>query len=187
MLIVDDNAVNRLVLSRTLQTIGMLTQEFESGQLALDWLRNVPENHKPQVVLLDAQMPVMNGFDVAIHIHAIPNCVDLPLVMLSSAGMKGDAKRAQDVGIVAYLSKPIAREDLTHILGQVLNLHETVPQALITRHTADDKRGELDVLLVEDNLVNQKLAVTLLQRWGHRVSVAENGAVALNLLSAQQV
>ena len=166
--------------------MGMITDEFESGQSALDWLKHEPHNSRPDVVLLDAQMPVMNGFDVATHIHAMPHCADVPLVMLSSAGMKGDAKRAQDVGIVAYLSKPIAREDLMHVLGQVLNRHETVPQALITRHNAEDKRGDLDILLVEDNLVNQKLAVTLLNRWGHRVRVAENGAIALEQLTSRK-
>jgi two-component system sensor histidine kinase/response regulator len=186
VLIVDDNAANRLVLSRTLQTIGMITDEFESGPSALDWLKLVPQNDKPDVVLLDAQMPVMNGFDVATCIHEMPHCADVPLVMLSSAGMKGDAKRAQEAGIVSYLSKPIARDDLMLILGQVLNRHETLPQVLITRHNAEEKRVDLDILLVEDNLVNQKLAVTLLKRWGHRVCVAENGAVALNQLTSRK-
>ena len=179
VLIVDDNEVNRLVLTRTLQTIGMLTHEFDSGPSALEWLQQAPAESRPDVALLDAQMPVMDGFDVATRIRALSRYTSLPLIMLSSAGMKGDAQRARDVGIVDYLSKPIAREDLTNILGEVLNLQETVPQALITRLTADDQRVELDVLVVEDNVVNQKLAVTLLKRWGHRVTVADNGVVAL--------
>ena len=179
VLIVDDNAVNRLVLARTLQTVGMLTHEFESGQAALEWLQQVPKKDRPDLVLLDAQMPGMDGFEVATRIHALALYTALPMIMLSSAGMKGDAQRARDVGIVAYLSKPIAREELMPVLGQVLNRQQIAPQSMITRHTADDKLAVLDVLLVEDNVINQKLAVTLLQRWGHRVTVAENGVEAL--------
>ncbi len=186
VVIVDDNEVNRLVLARTLQAFGMLTHEFESGRDVLDWLLHAPTASRPGIVLLDAQMPSMDGFEVASRIHALPQYTSLPLVMLSSAGMKGDAQRARDVGIAAYLSKPIAREDLSQVLGQVLNLQQTVPQILITRHTAEDQRVELNVLLVEDNVVNQKLAVTLLKRWGHRVTVAENGAVALEQWSSQK-
>ena len=186
VLVVDDNAVNRLVLTRTLMTIGMQTHAFDSGQGVLDWLQEASDESRPDLVLLDAQMPLMDGFEVAIRIHALSRYSNLPLVMLSSAGMKGDAQRAREAGIAAYLSKPIAREDLMQILGQVLNLQEAVPRALITRHNADDRRSELDVLLVEDNVVNQKLAVTLMQRWGHRVTVADNGEVALEYWSAHK-
>jgi hypothetical protein len=164
----------------------MQTHEFDSGPAALDWLLQAPQHQAPEVVLLDAQMPNVDGFEVATRIHALDRFTTVPLVMLSSAGMKGDAQRARDAGIAAYLTKPIAREDLVQILREVLNLQETVPQVLITRHVVDEKRVDLDVLLVEDNLVNQKLAVTLLQRWGHRVTVAENGVVALERWAAQR-
>ncbi|OYU44828.1 MAG: hybrid sensor histidine kinase/response regulator [Burkholderiales bacterium PBB4] len=180
-LIIDDNEVNRLVLMRTLQFAGMRTQVFGSGSEALAWLEGRTPLSGPacDVVLLDAQMPELNGFEVATRIHGLQGLSALPLVMLSSAGMKGDAQRARDAGIVAYLSKPIGREDLMQVLGQVLNLQDTAPQALITKHSVLEDRVSMEILLVEDNVVNQKLAVTLLERWGHVVTVAENGKVAL--------
>lgn len=182
--IVDDNEVNRLVLSRTLQSSGIFTREFSSGFEVLNWMSSPSAilERPLDVVLLDAQMPEIDGFQVATRIHAIPNYQKVPLVMLSSAGIKGDAQRARDVGIVAYLSKPIAREDLLQVLGQVLNLQDVAPQALITKHSVDEDRVTLNVLLVEDNAINQKLAVTLLERWGHQVTVAENGQIAVDLL-----
>ncbi|OYT92981.1 MAG: hypothetical protein CFE43_05575 [Burkholderiales bacterium PBB3] len=185
VVIVDDNAVNRLVLTRTLQATGIITHDFASGSEALAWMARPRAAQEPvcDAVLLDAQMPELSGFEVAVLLRELPGCDRLPLVMLSSAGMRGDAQRAREAGIVAYLSKPIAREDLMQALSQVLNLQDRLPQALITRHSVMEDRVAMDVLLVEDNLINQRLAVTLLQRWGHKVTVAENGQLALDCLA----
>jgi two-component system sensor histidine kinase/response regulator len=185
VLIVDDNDVNRLVLVRTLKSFGMVTYEVDSGQAALRWMAgaDAARGAPCDLVLLDAQMPEMDGFEVATRIQNLPACTSIPLVMLSSAGLKGDAQRARDAGIVAYLSKPIARDDLMPVLAQVLNLEDVAPKAIITRHSVDEARVSLSVLLVEDHAINQKLAVTLLKRWGHRVQIAENGQLALDVLA----
>jgi len=133
-------------------------------------------------VLLDAHMPGMDGFTAARQMLALPGCADLTLVMLSSAGLKGDAQRSKEVGFAAYLSKPFTRIELTQLLSRVVNGTQANTTELVTRHVIQDEDQALDVLLVEDNVVNQKLAIALLGRWGHRVTVADDGQVALDLL-----
>ncbi|MES2584711.1 MAG: response regulator [Pseudomonadota bacterium] len=185
-LIVDDNAVNRLVLSRTLEGEGVITHGAASGQEGLAWLEQAAQLGNPcDLILLDAQMPEMDGFAVAERIGRMPHCRNIPVVMLSSAGVKGDAQRAKDVGIVGYLSKPIARDELLQALARVLKSDITQPQALVTSHLIRESQVLLNVLLVEDHVVNQKLAVTLLTRWGHHVEVADNGQIALDLFAQQ--
>ena len=186
-LIVDDNAVNRLVLSRTLESEGVTTHATASGREALDWLAQVALlGTRCDLILLDAQMPEMDGFAVAQQIGRMPQFHKIPVVMLSSAGMKGDAQRASDVGIVSYLSKPIGRDELLQALARVLNLDTSQPQALVTSHLIRESQVLLNVLLVEDHVVNQKLVVTLLTRWGHHVEVAGNGQIALDMFSEQK-
>lgn len=187
VLIVDDNAVNRLVLSRSLEAEGIITFSVASGQEALDWLADASlRGARCDLVLLDAQMPGMDGFTVAPRILQMPRYSKVPIVMLSSAGIKGDARRASDVGIVGYLSKPIARDELLQALGRVLNLDSEPPQDLVTSHSIRESQVLLNVLLVEDHAINQKLAVTLLERWGHHVEVASNGQIALEMAANQQ-
>jgi hypothetical protein len=187
VLIVDDNAVNRLVLSRSLEAEGIITFSVASGQEALDWLADASmRGARCDLVLLDAQMPGMDGFTVAQRILQMPPYSKVPIVMLSSAGIKGDARRASDAGIVGYLSKPIARDELLQALGRVLNLENELPQALVTSHSIRETQVLLHVLLVEDHAINQKLAVTLLERWGHHVEVASNGQIALDMAANRQ-
>ena len=187
VLIVDDNAVNRLVLSRSLEAQGIITFSVASGQDALGWLADASaRGDSCDLVLLDAQMPGMDGFTVAERILQMPLCAKMPIIMLSSAGIKGDAQRASDVGIVGYLSKPIARDELLQALAQVLNLQGDPHQAMVTSHSIRESQVLLNVLLVEDHAINQKLAVTLLERWGHHVEVASNGQIALNMVANRQ-
>jgi two-component system sensor histidine kinase/response regulator len=116
----------------------------------------------------------------------LPQCADIPFVMLSSAGLKGDAQRSHDIGFMAYLSKPYTRDELLQVLLRVIGSPPSRSAELVTRHVLNDAQASLDILLVEDNVVNQKLATALLTRWGHRVSVAENGQLALDALAQRQ-
>jgi two-component system, sensor histidine kinase and response regulator len=187
MLVVDDNTVNRRVLTRSLQAAGVVVDGADSGQQALDWLVARSTSGAPcDLVLLDAQMPGMDGFEVARRIAELPKYAQLPLVMLSSAGLKGDAQRSKDAGVAGYASKPISRDELLDVLARVLHLAPSDTQALVTRHGLSDAAAVLNVLLVEDHVINQKLAVTLLERWGHRVTVAGDGQLALDALQKQR-
>jgi CheY-like chemotaxis protein/HPt (histidine-containing phosphotransfer) domain-containing protein len=103
--------------------------------------------------------------------------------MLSSSGARNDAQRSREVGITAYLSKPVSRVELHLVLARVLHLNLDVPASFAEAGVSQDAPRALDLLLVEDNAINQKLAIALLERWGHRVTVAENGQVALDWVS----
>jgi CheY-like chemotaxis protein/HPt (histidine-containing phosphotransfer) domain-containing protein len=187
VLIVDDNDVNRRVIAGIMQAAGIWTHDVPSGQLALEWLAAQEGTGKPcDMVLLDAQMPEMDGFEVAQRIGQLPQCAHVPMVMLSSAGIKGDAQRARAVGIAGYLTKPIARDELLQAVARLFDPHTDRVSELVTRHSLQDEQVAMHVLLVEDHVVNQKLAVTLLERWGHRVDVAENGQVALDMYGQQK-
>ncbi len=187
ILIVDDNAVNRLMMSRTLEGERMLAHAVPSGREALEWLSASTTGMPPcDLVLLDAQMPEMDGFSVARLLKQLPHCDGIPMVMLTSTGLKGDAQRASEAGIVGYLTKPVVRDELLQVMARVLNLHAQQPQTLITSHSIREQQMLMNVLLVEDHAINQKLAITLLERWGHRVEVADNGQIAVEMVARQQ-
>ena len=178
------NAVNRMILARQLQQFGMQVQEFSSGEALLSWLLAQGDQGCPcDLVMLDAQMPVLDGFATAERLVTLPQCAGMPLIMLSSAGLKGDALRSHEIGFSAYLSKPFTREELLQVLLRVMTLAPSATTPLITRHTCHDEQAALNILLVEDHLVNQQLAIKLLTRWGHQVSLAGNGQLALDALA----
>jgi two-component system sensor histidine kinase/response regulator len=184
MVVVDDNAVNRTMLVRTLESFGVQVIEFESGVRALAWVRDTQQTGLScDLILIDAHMPDLDGFELATQLRALPGSMETPLIMLSSAGMKGDAQRSREVGFDAYLSKPFTRQELIQVMSRVFRGSSTRPAELVTRHAIMDEKVSLDVLLVEDNVVNQKLAIALLNRWGHRVTVANDGQFALKALA----
>jgi PAS domain S-box-containing protein len=187
VLVVDDNPVNRLVMVRALNDAGAMVNEADSGDAALQMLGNAVGEDVFDLVLLDACMPGLDGFTTAERILALPHCAGVRLVMLSSGGVKGDAQRCREIGFAAYLPKPIARDELLEALGRVLHQQstESVPQ-LVTRHLLKDEQTPLDVLLVEDHPINQKLATNLLERWGHRVTLAENGKLAVEVMRGRR-
>ena len=182
-LIVDDNAVNREVLQRMLQRWGMRADAAESGAEATSRLA---AGVRPDVVLLDAHMPDMDGFAVGAWIRARPDLAKLPVVMLSSGAQRGDAQRCREIGLDGYFPKPVAEEELhaalQALLGQAGATAET-PAEFVTRHVQRDRHAALDVLLVEDNPVNQTLARRLLEKWGHRVTIAGDGQQALDAIA----
>jgi CheY-like chemotaxis protein len=127
-------------------------------------------------------MPDMDGFTFADKIRNTPNLVGAAIMMLTSAGHLGDAARCRELGISAYLVKPIRQAELLNGICLVLNASsETkIPVLpLVTRHTLQADRNRLHVLLAEDNMVNQTLAMRLLEKRGYRVTLARNGREAL--------
>jgi hypothetical protein len=185
VLIVDDNDVNRMVLVRTLRQAGMQTHDTASGAQALAWMRTQTGSGTGcDIVLLDAQMPHMDGFALARSIREENLCGEAPLLMLSSAGMKGDAQRAKEVGFAGYLTKPVTREELLDALARLLGPSDSRPAGLVTRHLLREQQGPMRILLVEDHVVNQRLVLILLERWGHTVDIAENGQIAVDMVAA---
>jgi len=136
------------------------------------------------LVLTDFQMPDVDGFTLAAAVKDDPDMAGVAVVMLTSAGQPGDAARCRELGIAAYLPKPVRRSELHAAImaGLGLKSAERVQRALVTRHSLREARQTGRVLLVEDNAVNQLVARRLLEKRGHTVVVANNGHEALAIL-----
>jgi PAS domain S-box-containing protein len=192
-LIVDDNATNRHILKEMLAGWKMKTAEADGGRSALALLTEACAEGTPfSLVLLDAQMPELDGFQVAKQMQQHPELSSSVAVMLTSAGFRGDAARCRELGIQAYLPKPVKHSDLLQAIKTVLKrggdtnsarpinlLPEPEKSALVTVHSLRESRKHLNILLAEDNRVNQVLAVRLLQKRGHTVVLVETGKAAL--------
>jgi CheY-like chemotaxis protein len=141
-----------------------------------------------RLMLLDCHMPDVDGFMLVEQLQKLPEMRDLVIVMLTSGGQRGDGQRCKELGIAAYLIKPVLQSDLLETLLRVLGprTDATQPMQLVTRHTLREGRIPLRVLLAEDNVVNQRLAVRLLEKEGHSVVVAGDGMKALEALEHQQ-
>ena len=182
-LIVDDNSTNRKVLNGMLTRWGMKPTAVEGGRAALQALEVAKSIGRPfPLILLDGQMPEMDGFTLAERIKKDPGLGGANIMMLTSAGQAGDAARCRELGISAYLVKPILQRELLEGICNVLNLSSQKQAPLVTHHSLREARNRSRVLLVEDNAVNQMLALRLLERRGYTVSVAGDGRKALAAL-----
>jgi PAS domain S-box-containing protein len=210
VLVVDDNATNRRILEEVLTNWHMRPDLAESGVSALAALRQAEEAGEPYaLVLLDAMMPEMDGFTLAAEIQRrgegttgrpggtaersdvvrAPGRATPTLMMLSSAAQAGEAARCRELGVAASLTKPIKQSTLLDTIVTTLSGEEA--RSGRPAPPPDDEEIPLSpvasprrILLVEDNVVNQKLAVRVLEKWGHRVVVAGNGKEALSLLES---
>ncbi len=183
VLIVDDNATNRFILHEMLSFWGMKPVAVDSATDALVALKSAKDIGQPFVlVLLDHMMPDIDGFELAERINSDPDFSGLAKIMLTSAGQRGDAHRCINLGIAAYCLKPIKQTELLNLISKALNKapDDELKPSLITRHSLRERRRFLKVLLAEDNVINQKLAATILQKMGHIVTIAENGEEALS-------
>jgi two-component system sensor histidine kinase/response regulator len=187
VLVVDDNATNRRILDAMLRRWIMVPALTESGAAALAALEDNAALGKPfPLVLIDAQMPEMDGFELAERIKQNPRLATATVMMLTSIGQRGDAARCREVGISAYLIKPIRQSELLEAILTALGQQQGVAaERLVTRHTLREARQKLRILLAEDNPVNRELAVRLLEKRGHEVVVAHNGREAMTTLEKQ--
>jgi two-component system, sensor histidine kinase and response regulator len=186
-LVVDDNLTNRRILQGMLSRWGMKVLAVEGGRAALQELEIAKSaGWMFSLILLDGQMPEMDGFDLARRINDDPGCAGAAIMMLTSSGLQGDAARCRELGIAAYLVKPVRQSELLESIGQVLTkTPKAAPAPLVTRHVLRELKGKTRVLLVEDNAVNQTLAVRLLEKRGYVVRVAGHGRAALAALEVE--
>lgn len=185
VLVVDDNATNRRILKEMLTNWHMKPTVVDSGQSALVTIKRALKAGKPFALLfIDAHMPYMDGFTLAEKVKKDLGLKKASIMMLTSAGIRGDAALCRNLGIAAYLVKPIKQSDLLNaimlVLGASHKRKEKIP--LITRHTLRESRPRFRILLAEDNIINQKVAVHILEKNGHKVSVANNGQEVLSAL-----
>jgi len=185
VLLVDDNATNRRILKEIFSSWYVELEAVESGRKALAAIEQARKTGKTfSLFLIDSCMPKIDGFTLAEKIKNNPDLAGASIVMLTSAGVRGDAARCKKLGISAYLTKPIRQSELLDaimfVLGTYPKRRKQVP--LITRHIVKESRQRFRILLAEDNVINQKVAVHILEKKGHKVSVANNGQEVLQVL-----
>ena len=185
VLVVDDNATNRRILTAQLQAWGISSRATDHGEEALAWLQR---GDLFDLVILDLHMPGMDGITLAKAIRKLPYGHDLPLVMLTSLGQREENVRAAEIGLAAYLHKPVKPSNLYNVLieafvGQHVVIKPTSGQPQLDSHLAD--RLPLRILVAEDNVVNQKLALRILRKMGYHADIAGNGLEVVAALQRQ--
>jgi len=185
LLIVDDTIYNRRTLNRQARSWDMLPRDTASGVQALDW---IIQGERFDVAIVDMQMPDMDGLTLATEIRAYRDAQELPLIMLSSIGQRDESLKAARGTFQAVLNKPIKLSQLHAVLisvctKQPIQADQPPPRARNDQPT--DGEVPLRILLAEDNIVNQKLGLLLLQKLGYQADLANNGREALQALDRQ--
>ncbi|HEY7684814.1 MAG TPA: response regulator [Gemmatimonadales bacterium] len=183
-LVVDDNATNRRIVQDMLGAAGIRVHEAEDGDAGLAAISAAHHDQAPyDLVVLDAQMPRLDGFELAAAVRRDPKIATTRLLMLTSAGQRGDGQRCRELGIHGYLPKPASRSDLIEAVRAVLG--SPAIDDFVTRHSIAESRKHLRILLAEDNPVNQEVAASMLRKRGHTVDVVGNGRAAVDAVSAE--
>lgn len=182
LLIVDDNITNTFVINEIVMQRGFKTSVAHHGQEALEKLREgVETGHPFDLVLTDFQMPVIDGFELAKQIKSHPKLNQVKIILLSSVCEKTDIALCRDIGVSDYLEKPIQQKELLDKIKQVMSIREK--KGVVEKTKTKNDRGSIRrILLAEDDLVNQEVAIGVLEKAGHSVIVAENGKLALEAL-----
>ncbi|MFG0334781.1 MAG: response regulator, partial [Maioricimonas sp. JB049] len=181
-LVVDDNATNREILRQMLQSWGMRVETFEGGPQAFTRLSEFAASDGPLPLLLsDVNMPGMDGFMLVEQLRQSPQLKDATVILLTSGGRPGDAARGRELRIAAQLMKPVKSSELLEAV--MVAIGEPLPDRIVP---AGDDNGQqpampsLRILLAEDGKANQRLAKALLEKWGHTVTIAEDGRIAVD-------
>ena len=183
VLILDDNATNRLILRKALLSWESISTEAEDGLSALKELKSSQEKGEPyRLVLLDKNMPEMDGFEVARKISELPGYERVAIIMLSSDKGANDIQRAKELGITDFILKPVRRSRLYNAILKAIKNERKEKVAEKAKTKSFLKGKPLRVLLAEDNLINQKLGIRILEKQGWQVVVANNGKETVELV-----
>ena len=187
VLIVDDNRANRRILEGMVKRRGIIPTSVQSGDQAIaELLAASAAGEQYGLIICDVLMPHMDGFGFVERVRERPEISTAKIMLLTSAGQRGDAARAEGLGIDAYLTKPVRRSELLGVISKLMDNREQSPaQPMVTRHMIANPgyiSASLRGLVAEDNAVNQKLVTRLLEKRGHSVKVVKNGHEALAAL-----
>jgi signal transduction histidine kinase/DNA-binding response OmpR family regulator len=183
VLIVDDNYTNRMILREIVSLWGALPKEAEDGFSALEELKFAIDRNKPyQLILSDKNMPEMDGFELIKKIREIPEYKKVPIIILSSDRGEADFKKIEELSISNFILKPVRRSRLYNAI--VKGIVKETSKSVVKKYDIGSalKNKLFKVLLAEDNLINQKLTVRLLEKQGWQATVANNGKEVLDLL-----
>jgi PAS domain S-box-containing protein len=182
VLVVDDHETNRRILRETLDSVGAVVDEANEVKNALAALQRAARDGVPYALaVIDAHMPEQDGFQLAHQMRAEADLAAIPLMMLTSTGQPGDARRCRELGIQAYITKPASGSEVVEAAAAVMvgaRSGDSDAQ-LVTRYTIQEARTPVHILLVEDNVVNQQVAAKMLRRRGHLLDVVSNGREAV--------
>jgi two-component system, sensor histidine kinase and response regulator len=183
VLVVDDNATNRTILEQTLRSWRMRPTCVDDGPTALAEVEAAAQAGQPfDLVILDYHMPGMDGLDVARAIRRNERSGRMPLALLTSSGRQGHAAEAREAGVDSCLTKPVHQSSLFDCLATLLNPGAAGAGIIEEGKTGEPTRSRPHVLVVEDNVVNQKVAARMLENLGYHVDVAANGLEAVDAL-----
>ena len=186
VLVVDDNATNRLILEETLRNWGMRPQTASSADEALARMRRAQEIGEPfPLVLTDVHMPDRDGFDLVETVRGDLQIGSTIIMMLTSGDQPGDIARCEQMGVACYLLKPVKQSELYDAIALALGLRSEKEEGAEAPSELSRPSRPLRILLAEDSLVNQKLALGLLEKRGHAVTVANNGREAIAKTESQ--
>jgi len=186
VLLVDDNATNRRVLLEMTRSWGMQPTAVDSGVAALEIMKQMATTGQGfGLAIIDGHMPGIDGFELAAQIKTDPRLASAIIMMLTSTGQSGDVARCRRLGIIAYLLKPIRKSELLSAILSALGQRsaDSAPD-LVTRYSPQEAPRKLRILVAEDNPVNQKVVLRMLEKMGHVPTIAANGREALAVLSS---
>ena len=180
VLVVDDNQTTRRIVEEMLLGWGMRPTCVGGAEQAFERLRAVRDDERFDLILVDAQMPEVDGFTFADNVRAEPVYDGSMIMMLTAADHESNIAKCEELGLSTYLMKPVKQSELFEAIGLVTRPEEAASESLVAEATS---RQTLDILLVEDSLVNQKLAIGLLESGGHSLQIANNGREAVSAVS----
>ncbi|ACD95264.1 Hpt sensor hybrid histidine kinase [Trichlorobacter lovleyi SZ] len=179
-LVVDDIAINRQLLERFLTRWGMDVLTAGSAEEAFSMLEYARSRRPVQLLLTDLQMPDCDGWGLVEQIRNDQRYDELKLVLLPSAGKRGDARRCRELKVNGYLTKPVIHSELYEALKAIIHGKEQPGSSPVTRHHVREAQGSCSILLVDDVEINRELARIILEKRGHRVVQAANGLEAVD-------
>ncbi|MBA3697467.1 MAG: response regulator [Planctomycetes bacterium] len=200
VLVTEANPIIRRVIEEQLRSWGCVPLLAESGGQALTIMRSLGASRGSGVAcIVDAHLPDLDAYQLGPDLHALPGCLDIPLILLTSKGQRGDSKRAAEAGYHAYLTKPVQLTDLRDSLATLMRHTADLGSRLVTRHSLAEARGHIssssrrrmavqavhllsvqpNILVAEDNQANSVIVQRTLERLGCRVTVATTGAEAV--------
>jgi PAS domain S-box-containing protein len=186
-LVVDDNAVNCRSVASILESAGMRVAMLVDGTKVNEAAREHAAKDSPfDLVLLDTRMPGLDGFEIARELLTDTSIPTPAILLLTVPGQRGDAARCKEIGVNSYITKPVSPYELIKAAAAALGTAHCASAPLVTRHVLRENLRALELLLVEDNLINQKLAVKLLEKRGHTVHIANNGREAIDAVQRKR-
>jgi len=195
VLVVDDNRTNRRILEGMLKLWEMKSDSVDGGARALTAMSAAHEAKAPYgLILVDMHMPGMDGFGLIERIRQDPVLSEATVIVLTSAGRRGEAARCQELGLAAYLLKPVRRSELRAAIARALGNRDrksaapSVARDKVARNAVsapEPPAGSRNILVAEDNQVNQRVITRLLEKRGHRVTIAGNGLEAVGAMEKE--